>query len=175
MMQTAEFLILDWIQDNLRCDILDAVMPVLSVLVKAGILWIAVAVVLLILKKHRKCGLTLAASLAVTALICNVILKNLIARPRPVWLLPPADLLVQIPADHSFPSGHAAASFAAATVLMCYDKRFGIPALIFAFLVSFSRLYLYVHFPTDVIAGALIGFAVGMFFSRLIFKKGKTF
>ena len=86
-----------------------------------------------------------------------------------------AELLVKTLSDFSFPSGHTLASFEAATVLMIRDKRFGIPALILAILIALSRLYLYVHYPTDVLAGALLGVFIGIFACFLVDKIYKRF
>ena len=95
-------------------------------------------------------------------LIGNLALKNLIARSRPCWINTGVSMLVSVPTDYSFPSGHTLHCFIAATVLMYYDRRLGIPALVMAVLVGFSRLYLYVHFPTDVLAGAALGVGIGI-------------
>lgn len=103
----------------------------------------------------------LMGGLACCAVIGNLILKNLVARSRPFFFNTAVDLLISVPTDYSFPSGHTMSSFTAAVILYHADKRLGIPALILAFLIAFSRLYLYVHFPSDVIAGALIGIAIG--------------
>lgn len=161
MIQTIDFAVLDWIQQNMRCEFLDALMRGLSVIGEYGAVWIAVTVLLLLLKAHRKCGLQMTAGLISGLLVGNVILKRLINRPRPFTINTDMTLLVSAPHGSSFPSGHAIACFVAATILLRYDKRMGIPALILAILISFSRLYLYVHFPSDVLAGALIGVALG--------------
>ncbi len=158
--------ILDWIQAHLRCGFLDAVLPVITVLGDDGIFWIAVAVVLLCIPKTRRIGLGVGFALLIGLLVCNMTLKPLIARIRPYDLQAQNGvtivLLVERLSDYSFPSGHTIASFEAATVLMKNSRKMGIPALILAVLIAFSRLYLYVHYPTDVIfavfAGILFGF-----------------
>lgn len=103
----------------------------------------------------------LLGGLVCCVVVGNLILKNLVARARPCSLNTTVNLLISAPTDYSFPSGHTTSSFAAAVIWYHADKRFGVPALILAFLIAFSRLYLYVHFPSDVIAGALIGAAIG--------------
>ena len=160
--QSMDFSILHAIQQNMRCDLLDFLMPKISIIASAGIIWIALAVVLLLIKKHRVCGLKMLAGLLSSLLIGNGLLKNVIARPRPSWLDPTVILLVANPRDFSFPSGHTLSSFISATILFRHDKRFGIPAFVLATIIAFSRLYLYVHFPTDVIAGALLGILIGI-------------
>lgn len=161
-MEQLDFQILDWIQEHLACAALDRVMPWLTRLGDHGILWIATALFFLLWRPKRRCGVALTAGLLGSLLIGNVIVKNLAARPRPCWIRPDIALLIASPTDYSFPSGHTLASFIAATILLYYDKRFGIPALILAVIIAFSRLYLYVHFPSDVLGGVLLGIAIGI-------------
>lgn len=167
-MPAIDFVILDWIQEHLRCGFLDAVMPAITNLAWNGLIWIILASVLLLVRKYRKCGMTMLVGLAAGSLVSNLLIKNLVGRPRPVWINQNIEILVTIPQDFSFPSGHSTASFAAAAVLLHYDKRFGIPALVLAVLIAFSRLYLYVHFPSDVAAGTLIGIVIGMLAVRFM-------
>lgn len=169
--------ILDFIQNNLRCEFLDAIVPPITHLAEKGILWIIVAVVLICFKKTRKTGFMVGAALLIGLALGNGVLKNVIGRIRPYnldgSLLKEADLLVSGLSDFSFPSGHTLASFEAATVLLIRDKRMGIPALVIAILIALTRLYLYVHYPTDVIAGAALGIAfalLGVFVVSKVYK-----
>lgn len=167
--------ILEWIAANLRCAFLDAVMPVITVLGDAGIFWIALAVIMLFFPKYRKTGLAMGAALLIGLLICNVTLKPLIARPRPydyqlTHFGKTIELLIAAQHDFSFPSGHTLASFEAATVLMIRSKKMGIPALILATLIAFSRMYLYVHYPTDVLFSVVLGIGIAFLGNWLVEK-----
>lgn len=163
-----DFQILDWIQANLRTEWMDWIVPKITFLCNGGWFWIAIAVLCLIWKKHRRCGFNMAAGLILCGLFGNILLKHLAARSRPCWINTTIDMLIKIPTDYSFPSGHSMASFASAVVLLQYDKRVGIPAIILAALIAFSRLYLYVHFPSDVIVGTLLGILFGFLAPRIV-------
>jgi undecaprenyl-diphosphatase len=168
--------ILDWIAANLWCPFLDAVMPVITLLGDAGIFWIAIAVVLLFFPKTRKIGLGMGAALVLGLLVCNLTLKPLTARIRPYdyqmeHFGVTIKLLIEAQHDFSFPSGHTIASFEAATVLLIHNKKAGIAAIVLACLIAFSRLYLYVHYPTDVIVSVILGIGFGILGNFLV-KKG---
>lgn len=156
-----DFIMLNFLHKNLSCGFLDILMPIITFLGNAGLIWIAAALILLFFKKYRKTSFLLMVGLAFCALIGNLMMKNLVARARPCFLNTAVDLLISAPTDYSFPSGHTMSSFTAAVILYHTDKRLGIPALVLAFLIAFSRLYLYVHFPSDAVAGAVIGTVIG--------------
>ena len=170
--------ILEWIAGHLRCGFLDAVMPVITALGNGGIFWIVLALVMLALPKYRRSGLAMSIALIFGLLVCNLTLKPLVARIRPYdYQLnvfgKQIALLIATPHDFSFPSGHTIASFEGAVALMLYDRKLGIPATVLAVLIAFSRLYLYVHYPTDVLASVIlgIGFAwLGYCLSNKIFR-----
>ena len=153
--------ILEWIQAHLQSGFLDFVMPIITLFGEGGIFWIAWAVILLFFPKTRKIGWSMGAALILGVLVCNVTLKPLVGRIRPYDLQEQMgvtiNLLVERLHDFSFPSGHTIASFEASVVLLKNSKKMGIPALIIAILVSFSRLYLYVHYPTDVLVSVVLG------------------
>ena len=171
-----DFPILDAIHGALGCKFMDVLMNIITLFGDGGVFWIACAVAMLFFPKTRKVGLTMGLALAMGLLVCNITLKPIVQRPRPVDLL--ASNGIQLPFavkamhDFSFPSGHTIASFEAAVVLVLNDKKLGIPALILAILISLSRLYLYVHYPTDVIFSVIFGtlFAI---LANLIMKKVK--
>ena len=156
-----ELAILDGIQDLFGCALLDTLMPLVTALGNAGIVWIVCAVLLLLRRSTRKTGLSMAAALILELLVCNLLLKPLVDRVRPFELNTAVQLLITAPADGSFPSGHTGASFASTVVLFRSRSRLRWPALLLSILIAFSRLYLYVHFPTDVLAGVVIGSALG--------------
>ena len=179
--------ILDWIQANMQSGFMDKFMPFITIFGDAGIFWMVWAGVLLLFPKTRKTGLGMFFAMIMGLIVCNMTLKPLVARIRPYDLQlqefgVTINLLSGAMHDFSFPSGHTIASFEAAVVLLKNSKKMGIPAMILAVLISFSRLYLYVHYPTDVFASiilgtlfALIGDALaGLIAPKLRFgKKGK--
>lgn len=155
-----DFSVLTLIQAHVKCAFLDVLMPFLSSLGAHGEIWIVWALVLCCWRKYRKEGVCILVGLLLGLLLGNLLLKNLIARPRPCWLNPDVPLLVPIPDDFSFPSGHTLSSFIAAFLLAKTDRKFGAVAIPLACLMAFSRLYLYVHFPTDIIGGFLLAAAI---------------
>lgn len=157
-----DFKILDFIQDHFYCGFLNFLMPKITFLGNGGMIWITAAIIMIFFKKYRKTGITIGTGLSAGVIIGNVLLKNLIARERPCWINDTVTMLISIPRDYSFPSGHTLSSFIAATIIMHHDKRMGIAAYVLASMIAFSRLYLYVHFPSDVFAGVLIGIIIGI-------------
>ncbi len=153
--------ILDWIGRTFQSDFLDRIMPWITFLGDHGWFWILLSALLLISKPTRKIGLTMALALLFSLILANITLKPLVARIRPFDLNTAVQLLINAPKDFSFPSGHTQASFAAAAALFCYRKKAGAAALILAALIAFSRLYLYVHYPSDVLAALIIGILLG--------------
>ena len=168
---------LHWFQ-SIHNDVLDFIVPKITMLGDAGWFWILVTLLLLILPFNRKLGVQSAIALVITAIICNLILKPGIMRCRPCWLEPDVQLLVKIPHDYSFPSGHSNASFAVATAIFTRNKKLGIPSLLLASLIAISRMYVFVHWPTDVLVGTLVGICGGIasyFIVERFNKKSNTF
>lgn len=156
--------ILLWIQNNIRNDVLTPIFKFITTLGNAGVIWIVLSVGLLIPKKTRRVGVLALVSLLFSALIDNVILKNVVARTRPYDVIEGLTSLVGAQKDYSFPSGHTSSAFAAAGVMFRgLPKKFGIPILVFACLMGLSRLYVGVHYPSDVLGGALIGTGIALF------------
>ncbi len=155
-----DFKILDFIQDNIRCDFLDKLLPIITRLADHGMVPILLAVILLIFTKTRKIGLSMGIGFFFGGVIGNLMLKNIVGRMRP-YDVRGVEILVNKLSDFSFPSGHTLIAFETAIVLMKMLKGklkpIAVFATILASIIAFSRLYLYVHYPTDVIAGIILG------------------
>lgn len=156
---STELHILIWIQEHLTHPALDHFFILITNLGDAGLIWIVFGLLLLLKKEYRHIGILVLLSLLGSLIVTNGILKNWIARPRP-YSVYPIDLLIDKNPEFSFPSGHTSASFAAAWMLYMNKKRLGIYAMVLAILIGLSRLYLFMHYPTDVIAGAVVGILI---------------
>lgn len=172
-----ELNILDFIQ-KIRTPLGDVLMCTITKLGNVGILWILLTLTLLLIPKMRKTGIILATALVIDVILCNGILKNIVARTRPFDINTSIALIIEKPLDFSFPSGHTAASFAAVSALYFSGAKklwkisFGI-----ACLIAFSRMYLYVHYPTDILGGMIVGgFAgyIGYRLCHLFWEKNKN-
>ena len=147
-----------FLQESVRNPILNSIMIFVTSLGNGGMIWIAATVLLMIPKKTRKVGITSAVALLLSLIINNNIIKNIVQRPRPFATFKELQIIVPIPSEFSFPSGHTASSFAAASVFFRQlPKKLGLPSVILAGIIGFSRLYVGVHYPTDVIAGVIMG------------------
>ena len=150
-----------WIQNTLRTDVLNQILIAYTNIGEAGILWIVLGLVLLCMKKHRRAGFGVLAGLLTCLVLNEGILKNLVGRPRPFALLENLAILIEAPGSFSFPSGHSATSGAVAAVLWREDRKLFCFILPFTILMALSRLYVGVHYPTDVIFGFLSGLLYG--------------
>ena len=161
VIQNFDFSVLNGIQDALKCDFLDAVVPFLTHL-GHGIIWSLLGLIFIFTRKYRFNGVTIISVLIVTVIISEFIIKPLFMRERPYLLNPEILLLIPEPSGTSFPSSHTSTSFAAAVQFFGINKKAGIFAVIGAAIIAFTRLYLYVHFPTDILAGIVLGVTLGI-------------
>lgn len=177
MMTEAEFAILYFFQ-SFHTPWLDEFMKLVTSLGNGGIFWILTGASLMCFKRTRTAGFCLLLSLAAGFLVGNVFMKNLAGRSRPCWLDDTVALLIKNPEDYSFPSGHTLASFEGAVTVWFYNKRWGSAAIVLAVLIGISRMYLFVHFPTDVLAGMVLGILIAWMVHRLVegrYKKNFAF
>lgn len=164
--------ILLWIQEHVRNDALTPVMKFITHLGDAGWIWIVLTIMFLLVKKMRSTGVLMTCSLVGSLIVNNLILKNLVARTRPYEAVYGLQRIIEAQRDLSFPSGHTGSSFAAAVVIfLTCPRKIGGPALILAFLIMFSRLYVGVHYPTDVLAGMITGTVIAVLVCRVYREK----
>ncbi len=149
---------------------LDVIMKIITYMGEAGLMWMAISLVLAIIPQTRKCGFTMMLAMALTFVLGNLVLKNVIARGRPCWVDPSVQLLIKNPDDFSFPSGHTMNGITASICIFLYYRKAGIGAIIVACLIAFSRMYLFVHWPTDIMGGIVVG-AVDAIISFFVVKK----
>ena len=157
-----DWAILEFFYNHVRNDILDPIVVFYTNLGDGGIIWIVTGLIMLIFPKYRKCGIMVLGALLVMLVLNNLILKNLIARDRPCWIRPEMLELVESPSSYSFPSGHTVSAMAVAFTILTQHKKLGITALVMAFLMGLSRLYVCVHFPTDVYGGIIFGAIIAL-------------
>ncbi len=163
IIQNIDWSIMYWVQDFFKCTFMDFIMPFITDLCEDGIFWIICGVVMVFFKKYRRYGIFLLLAMLLGSLIGNEIIKPLVARPRPCWLDTTVPMVIDVPKSFSFPSGHTLTSAVAATVITASNRKLGYIAIPLATLIAFSRIYLFVHFPSDILMGALIGTGVGLF------------
>lgn len=177
IIQSFDFSILDFIYNNIRCDFLDPIMAGASYFASNCIGWIFLGFLLLIPKKTRPASATALVAMTIGAIFGEVIIKNIVCRIRPYdayeafhSAVMPFSLNAGSETSYSFPSGHTCCSFASAVSYFKIGRKAGCIALFMAVIIAFSRLYNYVHYPTDVLGGMLLGICSGIF-AIYIFKK----
>lgn len=143
--------------------VIDNIMPIITSLGNGGVVWIIIIALLIINKKYRKIGILAACALALVTVLGEGVIKHIIQRPRPFIEVSNIRLLIPKPSSSSFPSGHTASSFAVAFIVGKKIKKLKLPVYILAAAIAFSRLYLFVHYPTDIIGGIVIGVISGSF------------
>lgn len=161
--QNLDISIVLWIQNALRNEWMTTFWSLITCLGNGGWFWIVSAVFLLCFKKTRPVGITALVSLMLCNLATNFILKELFARPRPFQYTDAVISLIKEPKSFSFPSGHTSASFACALVYYrMLPEKYGVPSLLLAAMIAFSRVYLGVHYPTDILGGVLVAYMASM-------------
>ncbi len=162
--------ILLWIQENLRVDVLDGFWKFVTSLADGGIFWIVLGVIALVHKRTRPIGVTLLVALLINHVATNMVLKDVFQRPRPFVTFPEILPLIERPSSFSFPSGHTSTSFAAAFAIffMLEKKRYAIPAFVIAGMIAFSRMYVGVHYPGDILGGIIVGVVSAFVASRIV-------
>ena len=156
---TVDQSILLWLQDAIRCPALSALLVPLTIVGEGGIIWILISAVMLFFPRTRKIGWMALVAMLLCYLLNDKLFKVLVERPRPFFAMANLQTLIPIPLSWSFPSGHACSSFAAATIYSHGGEKRWLKAVFWALAVTmaFSRMYVGVHYPTDVLAGALVG------------------
>ena len=169
-----DFSILYYIQEHLRCAFLDFLMPLLGLMQEGGMVWIVISIILICFKKTRYCGFAILHAMGIDTLITEFTLKNIICRIRPCNIDFSIKMLVSRPDSYGFPSNHSASAFAAATALLVTlkKKRWAILGYILATAIALSRLYVFVHFPSDVLVGAIVGSLIALLVCFLMKKTG---
>lgn len=174
-LNSIEIGLLHSLHDFFVCDLLDLVLPIITSLSNAGIIWIVIALALLPFKKTRQAGLSMGIALLLGLIFGNILLKPIVARTRPYDFDTSVLLLIAKEKDFSFPSGHTMAAFEGAVALFLNNKKVGVAALVLAFVTAFSRLYLMVHYPSDVLVGMLLGTVLALLAYKLtLMMKSKT-
>ncbi len=171
--QHIDKLLLNFLSQGIKNSFFDILMPFFSIINNHGEVWIALSIILMINKntRIRRLGISVLIALALGEILGNEILKNIIARPRPIGAEFNFNFIIKLPKSYSFPSGHTTSSFAAFGVFLFSKARYKYWVLALASLIAFSRLYLHVHYPSDVLAGILLGLLCG----KLAVSLGKTF
>ncbi len=151
-----------YLLQELHNPVLDKIMLFITALGNEGILWIAIAILMLFFKKYRKCGISMGIALILMEITGNLVIKEIVMRDRPCWIDPSVEMLLKVPSSYSFPSGHTFAGFAASVTIFLNHKKEGIAAIALAALIAFSRMYLFVHFPTDILGGIVFGIGIAV-------------
>ncbi|MBS4461775.1 phosphatase PAP2 family protein [Aerococcaceae bacterium zg-B36] len=176
-MTNYELLLMDWIRQHLQSEFVQTVLVFFTRIGDFGIVWIALTVLLILFQRTRRLGVTLCITLALMLIINNGLLKNMIERARPCQIQEQVKLLIECPKSFSFPSGHASSSFAVFGVFLftpnikSYWKWL---VFILASVIAFSRIYLFVHFPSDILVGSMVGMLLAWITIHWIMPKVKV-
>lgn len=156
-----DFKILNYLQ-QFHSGPLDLIMKFFTYIGENGYIWIALGLLFLCFKKTRKMGIYLLITLAIEFICNDLVLKHIIKRQRPFFYNKRINMVIKRPTSYSFPSGHASAAFSSATAIFMHDKIKGLFAYLVAIAISVSRIYFYVHYPSDIVCGAILGMIVAI-------------
>ncbi len=172
LIQSFDNNILYYILENWHNEFTDSFFKAVSSLGNRGLIWIIVSALMLCSKKWRSCGIVLLLSLGLSAVIGSLVIKNLVCRLRPFVADPSIELIVGIPGGYySFPSGHSTAAGAASVSIFLRNRLAGAFAFAFALLMSLSRVFLAVHYPTDTICGLILGALCAVIIYKLLYSR----
>ncbi|MEJ8553781.1 phosphatase PAP2 family protein [Tepidibacter sp. Z1-5] len=171
--QNIDLEILSYIQEVISNTVLNKLMIFMTILGDKGIMWIVISLFLVINKKTRRVGIMAMTALILTGILGEGLIKPLVKRARPFVDHPTFNLIIKAPSTYSFPSGHTASSFAVAGILAKELKQYGIVFLVLATLITFSRLYLFVHYPSDVVVGIMMGLTCAWITNKVFNRKEK--
>ncbi|MBR0159290.1 MAG: phosphatase PAP2 family protein [Clostridia bacterium] len=174
LMQSFDLTVLDRLQTLEPGSAAERIWKFITLFAESGIFWIVLSVVLLLFRRTRRWGLAMGIALTLGLIVGNMVLKNAVARIRPYDVNVYYPLIIERLTDYSFPSGHTMGALGPALAIFWYNKKAGIPAVIFAALISISRLHLYAHYPSDVLGGAAVALftsLAGWLLSELIMNK----
>lgn len=163
-----DFKILEFIRLHFKCKFMNFIMKNISTFFNYSIVWMVLGVVLISLKSTRAVGYEIFVALTLELLICNIFVKRISKRARPFTKNDEVNLLINPPKDYSFPSGHTLCAFMCATIIAAHIFWVGVILFVVAVLVAFSRMYLYVHYPSDVFVGALMGIFIALISNQLV-------
>ena len=168
--QSIDAAILLFIQNNIRGGLLTPIMVFFTTIGDNGYIWLALGVVLMFFKKHRKMGFYIILCIGLSWIVNDRIIKPIVCRPRPFLTVPGLEAIVPLPLSFSFPSGHACAGFCGAVVLTRFRGGKLAPIFLLAVVIALSRIYVGVHYPSDIVAGALVGTLCGLLFTWILLR-----
>jgi undecaprenyl-diphosphatase len=162
---------LKYISEKCQNRTFDKMMPIITMMGNLGVIWFVISSLMFLKVEYRIIGIGVILAVALTTIIGEGIIKHIVKRKRPFYGDSDKELLISRPITYSFPSGHTASSFAVAAVFIETDNAASLEIILLASLIAFSRIYLGVHYPSDVIGGGIIGFLCGLLTVMLFLGK----
>lgn len=171
--QNFDFNLLQQIQNTVHSSFFDSIMPIITSVGNFGLIWIAISLLMVVKKDYRKTGILSLGAIIFSTLAGEIVLKNLVQRARPFTQLPDLQLLISAPSSWSFPSVHTTVAFAFFWTVFREKKKIAIPIFILAVAIAFSRMYLMVHYPSDVAVGVILGILSAEIVRWVYYKNNK--